>query len=97
MMMGSTSRTNPRAYTLPHLLDLYAAYVADMRGSKKAIHPVHFSPVPVAFVFQQPSELTPSDILNMFGELVIFEHPRHIQVFQPDQAVLVYQMAACFV
>ncbi len=46
---------------------------------------------PRSFIFQLPEELSPGSIRNTFCQMVVSQHPLHIEVFHTDDLVLIHQ------
>src|SRR5215813_5479448 len=58
------------------------------RRRKEPIQRQIDSAIPVRFVFQLPEYFTERRIRNVFGQIVVLNHPGHVQSFDKDRLVL---------
>lgn len=68
-----------------------ATDVARLGRRKEAVNALDFRTVPVGFVLAEATEHPPTAVGDTLGERVVLEHPRHIQVFELDEAVLIHK------
>src|SRR5262245_55110141 len=64
------------------------ALTAQFGGRKELIQLDEVSSVPAGLVFQLAKDLGKRGVGQMFGELMILQHPGHIQSFDIDRLVL---------
>lgn len=55
-------------------------------GCKESIALLYLSTCPVGFVFTKTNELAPASVLNGLGQVMIFEHPIHVQILKSNEA-----------
>lgn len=63
---------------------------------KEAVYPFGHATRPHAFVVQETSEHTPTTVSNRLGQVMVFEHPAHVQIFDFDVTALVNDVPAEF-
>lgn len=81
----------------PQVLVDESANVTALAGWEEAVDLMEASPVPLALVRQLTKQFSLSAISNPPGEMVVGQHPLHVQVFGGDDLVLVnHAYASCF-
>ena len=63
---------------------------------KEAVYPFGHATRPHAFVVQETSEHTPTTVSNRLGQVMVFEHPAHVQIFDFEVTALVNDFPAEF-
>jgi len=66
------------------------------RRRKEPIQRQIDSAIPVRFVFQLPEYFPERRIRNVFGQIVVLNHPCHVQSFDKDRLVLAYDLCREF-
>ncbi len=66
-------------------------------GREEAINLSNMATIPTTLVNQLSVKLRPTDITNGLGKAMVFDHPLHIQVFNGNELIILYQLATKFV
>lgn len=91
-MGASTYRAGPMPYA--EVFDLFvlkSTISAGLAAGEEGRNLHYHSASPCRFVFQLPEEFTPGGIRNTFCQMVVSQHPLHIEVFHTDNLVLIHQ------
>ena len=74
-----------------YLFVLIATISTGLAAGKESRYLHHNSAGPCGFVLQLPEEFTPGDIRNTFCQMVVSQHPLHIEVLHTNDLVLIHQ------
>ena len=73
------------------LFVLISTITAGLAAGEEGRNLHYHSASPCGFVFQLPEEFTPGGIRNAFCQMVVPQHPLHIEVLHTNDLVLIHQ------
>ena len=96
-MMGMTHGTVPFPIRQRQVNLAVVAVVAPLAGGEEGPDRFQATPVPDGFVLQLAQKFAPTRITDGSGQMMIHQHPLHIQALDIDRLALVDQSTALFV
>lgn len=91
-MSASAHGAGPMSYAeVFDLFVLIATISASLAAGEEGGNFHYHSTCPCGLVFQLPEEFTPGGIRNTFCQMVVPQHPLHVEVFHTDDLVLTHQ------
>src|SRR5262245_25873137 len=88
VVMDATSRTIPFSNRQRQVIQQMATRRTQLRRRKEPVQWKIGSAVPCRLVFQFTEYFTESRVCNVFGEIVVLNHPGYVQSFDKDRLVL---------
>jgi hypothetical protein len=78
-------RTVPFPFRQPQVGLAVAAPVTPLAGREEGLDRFKPTPIPCPFVLQLPQKFTPTRVADGSGEMMIRQHPRHVQALDKDR------------